>query len=422
MPTCFTDLHSSGCRAQSISRLVLALGLMFTMFLELLSPHPQFAMARRRAVGQGYWHASGTQLLDSNNQPVRITGVNWFGLETASYAPHGLWSQDDKAMLKQIHDLGFNVIRLPFSNQLFDQGSTPTGIDFSNGKNADLCATSFSNGNCPKPLTGFQIMDKIISYAGSIGLKIILDQHRPDSGAQSALWYTQQYPESRWLSDWTMLAKHYLGNTTVIGADLHNEPHSPACWGCNDPKTDWRLAAEKGGNAILNINPHWLIFVEGVECFGPHGSADKQKKGNTCDWWGGNLMGVAQYPVRLKVPNQLVYSAHDYPASIYQQTWFQAKNYPANLPSVWQKFWGYIPKRKHVPLWVGEFGTKLQTTSDQQWLKAIVSYMGTGAHGLSWTFWSWNPDSGDTGGILADDWKTVNTDKMSYLKSILFPL
>ncbi len=265
-------------------------------------------------------------------------------------------------------------------------------------------------------------MDKIIDYAGSIGLKIILDQHRPDSGAPSGLWYTQQYSESRWLSDWVMLANHYQGNTAVIGADLHNEPHVPACWGCNKSQYDWRLAAEKAGNAILNVNPHWLIFVEGVECFGRHGSTNKQQKGTACGWWGGNLMGVAQYPVRLKVPNQLVYSPHDYPATVYQQPWFQAKNYPANLTSVWKKFWGYIPKQKIAPLWIGEFGSKLQTTSDQQWLKALVAYMGTGVQGLGWTFWSWNPDSGDTGGLVDDGtWSQVDTTKMAYLKPVLFP-
>ena len=423
MRTYPTDLHSSVCQAQSIGRLVLTLGLIFTLFLGLLPFHPKFAMASARAVGQGYWHTSGSQLLDANNQPVRITGVNWFGLETANYAPHGLWVRSYKDMLDQIKSLGFNTIRLPYSNQLFDSGSTPNSIDFS--KNPDLCSTPASNGNCQQPLTGLQIMDKIIDYAGSIGLKIILDQHRPDSGAPSALWYKPGDPEftpKRWTDDWTMLANHYLGNTAVIGADLHNEPHRPACWGCNNPQLDWRLAAEKAGNAILDVNPHWLIFVEGVECFGPHGSTNKQQKGTACDWWGGNLMGVAQYPVRLKVPNQLVYSPHDYPATVYQQPWFQAKNYPANLTSVWQKFWGYIPKRKHVPLWIGEFGSKLQTTSDQQWLKALVAYMGTGVQGLDWTFWAWNSDSGDTGGLVDDGtWSQVDTTKMAYLKPILFP-
>ncbi len=40
----------------------------------------------------------------------------------------------------------------------------------------------------------------------------------------------------------------------------------------------------------------------------------------------------------------------------------------------------------------------------------------------SWTFWSWNPNSGDTGGILANDWRTVNQNKMAYLTPIEFDL
>src|SRR5882762_3876575 len=263
------------------------------------------------AASTGYWHTNGSQILDSNNQPVRITGIAWFGFETANYTVHGLWQRNYKDMLNQIKSLGFNTIRLPYSNQLFDSGSMANGIDYS--QNPDL-----------QGLNGLALMDKIVGYATSIGLRIILDQHRPDSGAQSALWYTSQYPESRWLSDWVMLAKHYANNSMVIGADLHNEPHAPACWGCGDATTDWQAAAVRGGNAILAVNPNWLIFVEGVDCYN-----------NDCDWWGGNLEGVAKTPVVLNVANRVVYSPHDYPASVFSQTWFSAPNYPSNLPGVW---------------------------------------------------------------------------------------
>ena len=358
----------------------------------------QLNTPKAHAAGAGYWHTNGSQILDSNNQPVRITGVNWFGFETANYTVHGLWQRNYKDMLNQIKSLGFNTIRLPYSNQLFDPGSVANSIDYN--LNPDL-----------QGLNGLALMDKIVDYATSIGLRIILDQHRPDSGAQSALWYTSQYPESRWISDWVMLAKHYANNPLVIGADLHNEPHSPACWGCGDPSTDWRLAAERGGNAILAANPNWLIFVEGVDCFN-----------GDCDWWGGNLEGVAQYPVVLNVPNRLVYSPHDYPSSLYPQTWFSAPNYPNNLPGVWDKYWGYIAKQNIAPVWLGEFGTRLQSTSDQQWLASLTNYLGTGSSGFNWTFWSYNPDSGDTGGIVQDDWVTVNTDKMAYLTPIEFAL
>ena len=95
-------------------------------------------------------------------------------------------------------------------------------------------------------------MDKVVQYCGQIGLRIILDRHRPDSGGQSELWYTSAYSEARWISDWQMLANRYKGNSTVVGADLHNEPHGSACWGCGNQQTDWRLAAQRAGNAILN--------------------------------------------------------------------------------------------------------------------------------------------------------------------------
>lgn len=374
-----------------------------SLLLSFIVFQPHQARAQSNA-GAGYWHTNGSQIYDSNNQAVRITGINWFGFETANYVAHGLWTRNYQDMLNQIASLGYNTIRLPFSNQLFDASSAPNSIDYN--KNPDL-----------QGLTSLQIMDKIINYGGSIGLKFILDQHRPDSGAQSALWYTSQYPESRWLSDWEMLARHYMGNTAVIGADLHNEPHSPACWGCGDPTVDWRLAAERGGNAVLAINPNWLIFVEGVDCWGPGGATS-----GDCYWWGGNLEGVASYPVQLNVANRLVYSAHDYPLDVANQSWFSASNYPNNLPGIWDKFWGYIAKQNIAPVWLGEFGTLLDDTSDQQWFSTMTSYLGKGATGINWTYWSWNPDSGDTGGILEDDWTTVNTAKQAYLTPIEFSL
>ncbi|MGH9628227.1 MAG: cellulose binding domain-containing protein [Bryobacteraceae bacterium] len=348
------------------------------------------------AAGTGYWHTSGNRILDSDNQPVRIAGVNWFGFETANYVPHGLWTRGYREMMDQIKSSGYNTIRLPYSNQLFDPGSTPNSIDFS--RNPDLAG-----------LSGLQIMDKIVEYASQIGLRILLDRHRPDSGSQSELWYTAAYPESRWISDWRMLATRYNDNPTVIGADLHNEPHGPACWGCGDPARDWRQAAQRAGNAILSSNPNWLIFVEGIE----------NHNGNYY-WWGGNLMGAGSAPVTLSIPNRVVYSAHDYPSTVYNQRWFSAPDYPNNLPGLWDSYWGYLHKNNIAPVLLGEFGTKLQTASDRQWLDMLVNYLAS--TNISWTFWSWNPNSGDTGGILMDDWNTVNQEKHSRLTRLQFPL
>ncbi|WP_406158399.1 cellulase family glycosylhydrolase [Streptomyces canus] len=355
------------------------------------------------SAGAGYWHTSGRQILDKSGQPVRIAGINWFGFETSNQVVHGLWSRDYKSMIDQMKSLGYNTLRIPYSDDIFKSGTVPNSIDFSSGKNADL-----------QGLNSLGVLDKIVSYAGQDGLKVILDRHRPDSGGQSALWYTSAVPESTWIANLKALATRYKGQDTVVGIDLHNEPHDPACWGCGDTATDWRLAAQRAGNAVLGVNPELLIFVEGVQTFN-----------GVSGWWGGNLMGVAQYPVQLNVANRVVYSAHDYATSVAQQSWFSDPSFPANMPGIWDKYWGYIFKQNIAPVWVGEFGTTLQSTVDQKWLAALVSYLRPtstyGADSFHWTFWSWNPNSGDTGGILKDDWQTVDTVKDGYLASVKAP-
>ncbi|MFF9310675.1 cellulase family glycosylhydrolase [Streptomyces sp. NPDC014748] len=366
------------------------------------APAGRESAAAGTAAGAGYWHTSGRQILDAAGNPVRIAGVNWFGFETGNHVVHGLWSRDYKSMIDQMKSLGYNTIRLPYSDDIFKAGTTADSINFNN-MNTDL-----------QGLSPLQVMDKIVAYAGQDGLKVILDRHRPDSGGQSALWYTSAVPESTWIADLKALATRYQGQDTVIGIDLHNEPHDPACWGCGDQATDWRLAAERAGDAVLSVNPNLLIFVEGV-----------QTVDGVSGWWGGNLMGVGQYPVRLDVANRVVYSAHDYATSVAQQSWFSDPAFPANMPGVWDKYWGYVFKQNIAPVWVGEFGTTLQSTVDQKWLSALVSYLRPtstyGADGFQWTYWSWNPDSGDTGGILKDDWQTVDTVKDGYLASIKAP-
>ncbi len=361
------------------------------------------------AAASGWFSTSGNQIVDAQGHSVQIAGVNWFGFESSNLAPHGIWTRSYKEMMDQMVDLGFNTIRLPFSSEMLHSSAAPNGIDFY--KNPDL-----------KGLSALQIMDKIVDYAGKIGMKVILDHHRSDSGAgtsDNGLWYNSKYTEAGWISDWQMLAARYANDSTVIGADLHNEPYN-GTWGGGGAK-DWAAAAERAGNAIGAVNPNWLIFVEGVGSY----------KGNDY-WWGGNLMGVRDRPIDLDVSNKLVYSAHDYPNSVYAQPWFKASDFADHLPEKFDQMWGYIYKEGIAPVYIGEFGTSLTDPKDTPWLKAITAYLSgdfnndgvsdlaPGTTGPGWTFWSWNPNSGDTGGILNSDWTSVNTAKLAYLKPIQF--
>lgn len=343
----------------------------------------------------GWLATKGSSIVTSAGAKHTIKAVSWFGMETSNCAPHGLWSIPLDDGLADIAAMGFNTIRLPFSNECLAARST-SSVDAH--ANPGLVA-----------LTPLQLMDTVIARAKAHGLSVILDRHRPGSDAQSELWYTARYSEQRWIDDWKMLAARYKNEPAVIGVDLHNEPHGSACWNCGDAARDWRAAATRAGNAVLGVNPRLLIIVEGVERQGD-GSAT---------WWGGGLRDVRTAPVRLSVADRVVYSPHDYPASIFGQAWFSAPDYPANLERVWDANWGYIAREGIAPVLLGEFGTKLETDSDRSWLKTLVSYLAK--TGMSYAYWSYNPNSGDTGGLVADDWRTRQTAKLDALRPILTP-
>jgi aryl-phospho-beta-D-glucosidase BglC (GH1 family) len=357
----------------------------------------------------------------ANSKYGRLTGVNWFGFETGNYVVHGIWSRDYKSMLQQIKDMGFNCIRLPWCIEMI--GKTPTSIQINaygvdaytgqTGLNLDLAG-----------LDSLGVMDKIIDYANTLGLKIILDCHSGGAGQYAAepLWYSSAYSESSWINAWTTLISRYKNRANVIGADLKNEPHGnlgtgqkpPATWGYDCPgysNTNWKAAAERCGKAILAVNSNIVIFVEGTEM-----AEDK-----TGYWWGGNLQDVAKYPITGISSSNLEYSFHEYGAGVYNQTWFSDPTFPNNMPAIWDQHFYYIQKQGLGQLLLGEFGiTEANAANtgsiDYKWLTKLMSYLGGT---VDWTFWSWNPDSGDTGGILKDDWATVNTAKYNIIKPYL---
>ena len=356
------------------------------------------------SASSGYWHTSGAQILDSNNDPVRISGVNWYGFETTDFIAHGLWAQSYQDVLNTIKGLGYNVIRIPFSNEMVESNPVPT--NYNAALNPDLSG-----------LTSLEILDKIVAYAGSIGLHIILDDHRSEAGnsaEDNGLWYTSSYPQSAWINDWVVMVTRYNGNATVIGVDLRNEPHNSASWGDGNAATDWRLAAETAGNAVLAVNPNLLICVEGIQTYN-----------GDSDWWGGNLEGAGSFPVLLNVPNRVVYSAHDYGPTLSGQPWFNGSTTYSSLVATWTKFWGYLALDGTAPVWVGEFGSTntdsdLQSStagSQGQWFQGLVRFLEANSE-INWTYWALN---GEDSYALLDsnyDSQPASALKQSMLASI----
>jgi endoglucanase len=387
---------------------------------------------RLAAQGNGYWHTDGSQILDASGRTVRIAGINWFGFETSDQLVHGLWNQDYHYILHTIKESGFNTIRLPFSNQMVENPIVPP-LDKAPGHiNSDLVS-----------LTSLEIMDRIVLAAGAEGLKVILDNHRSDAGdsnQHSGLWYTARYPEKNWIADWQNLVTRYRsfkdpeGNPIVIGVDLRNEPFlmvdsqpTGSCWtgdtsvgGCplTDAAHNWPAAAQRAATAVLNINPNLLVFVEGVDCY----------NGN-CNWQGGNLQGVAPYPVELPFSGHLVYSAHDYGPSVSPQPWFGASTTPDLLRDHWMRNWAHLAQQNIAPVWLGEFGTNVadhdvqsQTAGSQgQWFSALLGFLRSQPR-VNWAYWAVNSE--DATGLFAHNYEAPprTSLRLQELATIQFPL
>jgi endoglucanase len=379
-------------------------------------------------VGAGYWHTSGNQIIDSDGNPVRIAGVNWYGFETPDEIAHGLWVQDYHTIIDDIENLGYNTIRIPFSNQMVEDPIIPQNLAFNNNSgpiNTDL-----------EGLNALQDLQMIVTYAGEEGLKVILDDHRSEAGESAeanGLWYTSTYTSQDWVNDWVTLATMFANDPTVVGFDLRNEPHTPsgdtyaegATWGTGDPTTDIRLAYEQAGDAILAVDPDALIFCEGISEYPDPSSST----GYDATWWGGDLQGVAQYPVVLSEPGHVVYSAHDYGPDLYEQSWFNSSTTPASLDAVWNMYWGYIYADDIAPIWVGEFGTDNTATdiesttpgSQGQWFESLVAYLAANPW-MGWTYWALNGE--DPYDLLDSNYDPtpVSALKQDLLETIQFPL
>jgi endoglucanase len=398
-----TDRRSSGWNILDRSAAIL-FGLLLLAPILTASPHVS-AAPERQAVA-GFWHTSGTHILDAHNLPVRMSGVTWYGMETTRWVPAGLDFQPYTTIMDLVKLLGYVTIRLPFSNELVERNPVvQSGV----AANPEL-----------RGKRALDVMDLIAGYAEQIGLKILLDDQRSRAARpmeintpNEPLWHSPGYSTASWIQDWQTLARRYQSNDAVIGFDLRNEPHAwgsgpwnlaaylhrSATWGpyggVEHAATDWRLAAQRAGNAVLAINPHLLIVVEGLQLY-PDSS---QPGGVASSWWAGLLTPVRSYPLELSVPHQLVYSIHEYGPRKYPMPWFRGMA-QGSLQRAWEKQWAFLLDDPAVgyaaPVLLGEFGTcnagpqcvKGATPDDQgTWFTLLVRFLQQHQE-VAWSFFA----------------------------------
>lgn len=375
--------------------------------------------------GDDWLHTDGNKILDKDGKQVWLTGVNWFGYNTGTNTFDGLWNSELKPSVKAIADHGFNLIRVPMSAELINSwaaGEYPQA-NYNNAYNTEL-----------NSMNSLQIFDYFLKLAEENGIKVMPDIHSAETNASGHtvnLWYTDKVSAEDYYKALEWMAERYKDNDTIIAYDLKNEPHGKpyeadkaAIW--NDSKADnnWKYVAETAAARILAKNPNVLIMVEGTEIYPTDINSNKDYHSTNDDdyyfnWWGGNLRGVKDFPVNLgKYQDKLVYSPHDYGPTVYQQPWFEGSyDFDSLMRDCWHDNWFYIYKNNTAPLLIGEWGGFMKEPN-LKWMTCMRRLISE--NHLNHTFWCYNANSGDTGGLVLDDFSTWDEEKYAFVKEVLW--
>ncbi|MDP1880662.1 MAG: cellulase family glycosylhydrolase [Parachlamydiaceae bacterium] len=399
------------------------------------------------------------KIIDEQGKVVELKGVNWFGFNNQSTMVDGLWGNeaikdDFQTVVYRMQLLGINAVRLPFSfKDLYELSPRNYSKDCPPATQAEIQANvtnpdfpvesgktippmtapaqgTTCNGYLPNDTT-FNRFVWVVDFFAQNGFYVLIDNHLRED--QTAL-----EDKNLWVQRWTELAQAISQNPASkdrVMIDILNEPDNYGVrW---EPSGDKLALGEyylSAMDAIYTINPNLLFFVEGTG----QGGIDA----NWGDGFATDPALISQYGlsdpnpffkelVKKPYANQVVISPHIYPPSVT----YANKNYSgAGLANRLTSSFGYLTQQgycsesicKTFPIAVGEFGSRFSEEKDIESLNDLAKYfnntgeLADGKHQpiTNWFYWSWNPNSGDTGGLVEDNWKDIVWKKINYLVTI----
>jgi aryl-phospho-beta-D-glucosidase BglC (GH1 family) len=356
----------------------------------------------------GFLSVKGAQMVSPDGDPVRIasvgvTGMNVVGGRLQLVGPF----KGIEGHVTAMKSMGFNCVRVDWINKTLDDSGA------------------------------MQQLDDFVAACKSAGMKVIFDNHNNEAtpadwenAAQqkNGLWFDTgpgtdgtgnrgTISAAKFQEDWVAFAKHWAGDSTVIGFDIRNEPcahtSTPAVWGGGGPR-DIHAMYEAVGNAILTVNPSALIICEAIINY---------KTGA----YEGDLSCVRLFPVRLINRAKLVYSVHEYPKEIGEYP--GPESGPGYIERM-NKMWGWLVAENIAPVWIGEMGSSMTSAASREWCTTLLGYMnGTKPGGpvftgtqqcVSGDWWAWGCLTGQNpNGCVGKDGK-VRPEQAPFIDQMLF--
>lgn len=402
----------------------------------------------------------GTTIRGSTSKKnVTLRGINWFGFNNGQTTVDGLWAggtsfaTDFYTIVYKLRLLGFNSVRLPFTFSDFDVKPLKKVIPciaLTTKEVMRSCISpredtssfaAWSSPPCPSDnmfttppakICNMQIVNTTTfdRFAQTVeaflrqGLYVVIDYH--PMGSEDHAYNTIKF-STAWSSLWSKMIRQVPDAQGRVIIDIMNEPDSMhRVWSKSNPTyTQLALATM---DAIHSYDKKTLFMVEGTGQVGMglnwgDGFVTDQstiKKYQIDDASSFFDVLIQEKPYK----NNVIISPHLYGPTISKN---HVSSYGDKLFARMNTSFGYLSTRGYCvnkgmlchkfPIVIGEFGSFFKDIEDITFYNDVARYIKTVlGNCVGWLYWAYNANSGDTGGIVTDDWQGLDWRKLGWLQ------
>jgi len=320
-------------------------------------------------------------IVDEKNNVLHLKGINYFGFETSCNIVHGLWKHNIDFYLDILHDNKFNFIRLPIAYESAINLETPIN---------NHCVTEDKTF---QDITVKEAIHIIFEKMKDRHMFMLLDIHTLNNIITEKPYgydYNNKY-HTDFSEGIINLIKEYNKHENLLGIDIKNEPHGDITFEEWESLVD--LMIDKVETKVENFRG--VYFVEGVQQ--PPSSA-----------WGGSFSTLPDNSFLIN-NEKIVFSPHVYGFSVRGDIALKEGT------DDWEHAFGYLSMYNNAIV-IGEFGGRFDKL-DKGYHYRLLDYLKYKKI-TSTAFWCLNPNSGDTHGLLLDDWTMINYDKLLFLEKL----